>query len=92
MVHEASDAERDGAPTPSDPSSREPAMSSPRMPDDTETDPAEGLTSDGHRATDMPSLGDPARIALPDPFAEADAELLRQPAQSVDPEPTDDQS
>ncbi|MBZ9599373.1 hypothetical protein ACWGQT_14975 [Streptomyces yangpuensis] len=67
-------------------------MSSPRMPDDAETVPAEELTSDGHRATDMPSLGDPARIALPDPFAEADAELLRQPAQSVDPEPADDQS
>ncbi|MFG2335418.1 hypothetical protein [Streptomyces yangpuensis] len=67
-------------------------MSNSRMPDGAETDPAEDLTSDGHRATDMPSLGDPARIALPDPFAEADAELLRQPVQSADPEPTDDQS
>ncbi|MFE2849579.1 hypothetical protein ACFXJO_00390 [Streptomyces lavendulae] len=67
-------------------------MSSPRMPDNAETDPADDLASDGHRATDMPSLGDPARIALPDPFAEADAELLRQPAQSADPEPTDDPS
>jgi hypothetical protein len=51
---------------------------------------------DGHRATDMPSLGDPARIVLPDPFADADAALLRHPpesdTQAAEAESADDQN
>ncbi|MCY0919737.1 MULTISPECIES: hypothetical protein [unclassified Streptomyces] len=69
-------------------------MSSPWTPDDApydaETGADEEVNPDGHRATDMPSLGDPARIALPDPFAEADAELLREPGPAADPEPAAD--
>ncbi|MFE6384781.1 hypothetical protein [Nocardiopsis dassonvillei] len=57
-------------------------MSNFQIPDETGGVPSGQTDADGHRATDMPSLGDPTRIVLPDPFADADATLLRQPPES----------